>query len=66
MDEHMEGTTQSGADVVLYIEQELGISYVSIEATHIGFLRFNFNPDFPDDAKRFYTSLVEVRSIISE
>jgi hypothetical protein len=62
----MEGTTQSGAKVALYIEQELGVSYVSVEAGHIGFLRFNFNSDFPQDAKAFYQALLEVRSIVKE
>ena len=66
MDEHIEGTTQSGAKVTLYIGQELNISYVSIEDEHIDFIRFNFNPDFPQDAKAFYTALLEVRSIVMD
>lgn len=66
MDEHLEQVIQSGASVTLYIEQELSISYVSIEDDHIGCLRFNFNPDFPQDAKQFYLALIEVRSIIQE
>lgn len=66
MDEHTEGNTQSGASVVLYIEQEVGVCYVSIESDHLGYLQFNFNPDFPQDAKQFFSALLEVRSIIQE
>jgi hypothetical protein len=68
MDEdiHLEGQTESGADIVLYVEQEASVSYVSVEADHIGYLRFNFNPDFPQDARRFYDALLNVRSIIAE
>ncbi len=68
MDEdiHLEGQTESGAAIVLYVEQEASMSYVSIEAEHLGYLRFNFNPDFPADARRFYDALLNVRSIIEE
>ena len=65
-DEHMEGNTQSGADVVLYVEPEADCCYVSIESSLLGYVRFNFNPDFPQDAKQFYLALLEVRSIIQE
>jgi len=66
MNEHLTGFTHSGAEIELYIEQESSVSYVSIQTQHIGYLQFNFNPDFPEDAKKFFLALCEVRSIIQE
>jgi len=64
--EQLTGFTQSGAEIELYVEQDLDVSFVSIQAHHIGFLRFNFNPDFPEDAKKFFLALCEVTNIIQE
>lgn len=66
MDEHIEGTTQSGDAITLYVEQEANNCYVSIESDALGYVQFNFNPDFPQDAKAFYAALVQVQSIHSE
>ena len=67
MDEHLEGQTESGAAIELYTEQEARVSYVSLDAEHLSFLlRFNFNPDFPQDARAFYDALLKVTSIIEE
>jgi hypothetical protein len=65
-DTHLTGMTWDGKEIELYIEQDVSVSYVSIQTQHIGYLRFNFNPDFPEDAKKMFLALCEVRSIIQE
>jgi len=65
-DIHMEGQIEGGTEVVLYVEQEASLSYVSIESPAIGYIQFNFNPDFPQDAKRFYEAIMLVKSMSIE
>jgi hypothetical protein len=62
-DEHMTGTTQNGDEVVLYVEQVVKACYVSIDSQELGYIQFNFNPDFPQDAKTFFDALLNVQSI---
>lgn len=64
--EHLTGFTQSGADVELYVDQEAGNCYVSIESPDLGYLQFHFNSDFPQDAKAFFIAACEIRSIVQE
>lgn len=64
--EHLTGLTHDGQEIELYVEQEVSVAYVSIQTEHIGYLQFNFNPDFPEDAKKMFLALCEVRSIIQE
>ncbi len=64
--EHLTGFTHNGDEVELYVEQEANTSYVSIQSSELGYLQFNFSPDFPQDAKQFFIALCEVRNIVQE
>jgi len=67
LSEYVEGRARRFAYVELYVEQDSDICLVRISADHLGLLlRFNFNPGSPQDAKQFYTALLEARSIIAE
>lgn len=66
MDEHSTWYTQSGENITLYVEQEAGTCYVSVESDALGYIQFNFNPDFPQDANAFFAALKEVRCIARE
>ena len=62
-DMYLTGYTASGDDIELYVEQDASVSYVSITSADFGYIQFNFNPDFPDDAKKCFLAFCELRSI---
>jgi hypothetical protein len=62
-DTHMTGYTPQGDDIELYTEQAAQVCYVSLTGVDLGYIQFNFNPDFPADARKFYLALCEIISI---
>lgn len=63
MDNHSTRSTTEGDEITLYTEQEAGTCMVSIETPSGYYIQFNFNPDFPQDAQKFFEALAEIRNI---
>ena len=54
------GYTPNGVEVSCKIDPEKSEAIVEYEE----YLRFLFNPDFPQDAKAFFEALLKVRGIV--
>lgn len=64
--QHFTGFTREGDEIEMYTEEEANTSYVSVQHHSLGYLQFNFGPTEPEDAKKLFLALCEVRSITQE
>jgi hypothetical protein len=56
------GLTYDGAEVQYTIDPDKGIADVEYNNTGL-YLKFSFNPDFPQDVKAFFEAFCNIRSI---
>ena len=67
-DTHATGVTQEGDEIEIYVEQDVSVSYVCITTpdgvpSKFSSIKFEFNPDFPTDAEKFFSAAAEITHI---
>ena len=65
MDIHLTGYMEGDGSIELecYVDQEAGVAYVGIESPAHPYVRFDTNPDFPEDARKLFEALCVVREL---